>query len=220
MKIEIRSTGDGSNTIYLPHLDETYHSTHGAVQEANHVFIEHGLRFFPKSDLRIFELGFGTGLNAILTFIEAGASGRTIEYTGIEAFPIDLEIAQLMRYERLIGEQWKENFELLHTLPWNEVHVIHPQFSFRKVVQKMEDFIVEHNKFDIFFFDAFGPRVQGELWQPAILEKMHAMLKVGGFLVTYCAMGQFKRDLKAIGFEIEVLPGPPGKREMTRAFKF
>lgn len=219
MKIEVRATGDGSKTIYLPHLDETYHSHHGAVQEAIHVFIKNGIKSLPQNDIKVFELGFGTGLNAILTQIEAEIAGKTIEYSGIEAFPVAPEIAAQMQYEDKIGKEWKSSFDNLHVLSWNDFHQINSQFSFRKIDARIEDFDFEKNYYDIIFFDAFGPRAQGELWKVSILEKMHQMLKTRGVFVTYCAMGQFKRDLKSLGFVVESLPGPPGKREMTRATK-
>lgn len=219
VKIEVRDTGDGSKTIYLPHLDETYHSHHGAVQEALHVFIKNGLQSLTQKEIKVFELGFGTGLNAILTQIEAETSDKAIEYTGIEAYPVGHEIAAQMLYEEKIGQEWKMAFDNLHALTWNDFHRINSNFTFRKIDARIEDLDFERNYYDIIFFDAFGPRAQGELWQPNILEKMYLMLKPGGVFVTYCAMGQFKRDLKSLGFIVESLPGPPGKREMTRGQK-
>lgn len=219
MEQKIIVTADGSKTIYLPHLDETYHSSHGAVQEAIHVFIKHGINDVNKDSISIFEMGFGTGLNALLSFVEAEKSQRNIHYTGIEAFPVAMEIASQMDYCSLIGEEHQSKFEQLHQTDWNSIHQLSDQFSFRKIEQKIENFDPEIAKFDVVFYDAFGPRAQEDMWQVSILQKMYDLLKTDGFLVTYCAKGQVKRDLKSIGFEIEPLPGPPGKREMTRAWK-
>ncbi|MBX2948535.1 MAG: tRNA (5-methylaminomethyl-2-thiouridine)(34)-methyltransferase MnmD [Crocinitomicaceae bacterium] len=220
MKYEIITTNDGSKTIYVPHLDETYHSSHGAVQEAIHVFIRHGIRAIEKCELRVFEMGFGTGLNALLTYVESEQFKRTIHYSGIEAYPVELEMAMLMDYCLLIGEECQGNFAELHQADWNRKHRLSDLFSFEKIHAKIEEFTPPHAEFDIVFFDAFGPRAQEDMWAPSILKKMYDALIPGGFLVTYCAKGQVKRDLKSLGFNIEALPGPPGKREMTRAWKY
>jgi tRNA U34 5-methylaminomethyl-2-thiouridine-forming methyltransferase MnmC len=220
MKREIKLTSDGSRTIYLPELDETYHSNHGAFNEAMHIFIEQGIRTFsPEKTVRIFEMGFGTGLNSLLTLIESITRDYTIEYTGIEAFPVAMELVSELDYCTYLNWDSPEDFTQMHTLTWGEKHQITPAFSFQKIHQKIEDYQPELNHFELVYYDAFGPRVQGDLWQPMILEKMHTLLKPGGVLVTYCAQGQVKRDLKALGFEVVSLPGPPGKREMTKAIK-
>ena len=220
MKRELKITNDGSATIYIPEMDETYHSTHGAIQEAKHVFIENGLRTFEKngeSKLNILEVGFGTGLNALLTLINLG--DRVVEYTGIEAYPVEMELVQGLNYVSELGEENQSNFDKLHTSGWNDLVQMSDQFSLKKVDQKIQEIIFVDEYFDLVYFDAFGPRAQGEMWKKEVLEKVAASMKTGGILVTYCAMGQFKRDLKSLGFEIEALPGPPGKREMTRATK-
>lgn len=216
---QIITTGDGSKTIYLPHLDETYHSSHGAVQEAMHVFIQHGIRKLEQDKIRVFEMGFGTGLNSLLACIEAAKLNKKIHYTGIEAYPVSIEIANQMDYCSLIGTGYSPQFEQLHTSDWNIENQLSDLFSFEKIHQKIEDYCSEKEQFDIVFYDAFGPRAQEDMWAVEILQKMYDMLKPSGFLVTYCAKGQVKRDLRSIGFEIEALPGPPGKREMTRAWK-
>lgn len=219
MEQKIITTNDGSKTIYLPHLDETYHSSHGAIQEAIHVFIKHGIQDSDKSEMSVFEMGFGTGLNALLVSIEAERSNRKIHYSGIEAYPVSFEVAMQMDYCLLVGKEHQSKFEQLHKADWNTVNSLSNLFSFEKIHAKIEDYLPEKEQFDVVFYDAFGPRAQEDMWQPAILQKMHDLLKPNGFLVTYCAKGQVKRDLKSIGFEIEPLPGPPGKREMTRAWK-
>lgn len=220
MEYKIITTSDGSKTIYLPHLDETYHSSHGAVQEAIHVFIKHGIQANEQHEIRVFEMGFGTGLNALLTYVEAEQSNRKIHYSGIEAYPVGVETAMLMDYCSLIGTKHQEKFEELHQTDWDQQHALSDVFSFEKIHEKIEEFIPLQEQFDIVFFDAFGPRAQEAMWASSILSKMYDMLKPNGFLVTYCAKGQVKRDLKSLGFTIEALPGPPGKREMTRAWKY
>ncbi len=220
MEHQIITTSDGSKTIYLPHLDETYHSSHGAIQEAVHVFIRHGVQAIEQHEIRIFEMGFGTGLNALLAYVESEQSNRNIHYSGIEAYPVDTETVMLMDYCSLIGKEHYTKFEKLHTPDWNTKHQLTDLFSFEKIHAKIEEFTPPQEQFDVVFFDAFGPRVQEDMWGPAILQKMYDLLKPNGFLVTYCAKGQVKRDLKSLGFTIEPLPGPPGKREMTRAWKY
>lgn len=219
MKREIIETGDGSKTLFLPDLNENYHSSHGALQEALHVFIENGIHAVEGKELSIFEMGFGTGLNALLAFDDALKNNRLINYTGIEAFPVDLSDALNMGYEKYVDPTTARFFKSLHELEWGSTHQIHPLFKFRKLHRKIEDHLPELNHYDLVFFDAFGPRAQAEMWELPILEKMFAMLKTSGMLVTYCAKGQFKRDLKSLGFEVVSQPGPPGKREMTQAFK-
>lgn len=219
MEQKIIMTSDGSKTIYLPHLDETYHSSHGAVQEAIHVFMRYGIQSIEQEEISIFEMGFGTGLNAFLSYIESEKSGINIHYSGIEAYPVAPDIAMQMDYCSLIGEEHQSKFEQLHKMDWDIVHQLSGLFSFEKIHAKIEDYFPEKEQVDVVFYDAFGPRAQEDMWRPEILQKMYDLLKPNGFLVTYCAKGQVKRDLKSIGFEIEALPGPPGKREMTRAWK-
>lgn len=219
MEQKIITTNDGSKTIYLPHLDETYHSSHGAVQEAIHVFIKHGVQMVEQNDIRIFEMGFGTGLNALLSYVESEKAGIHISYSGIEAYPVDLDVAMQMNYCALIGKEHQSKFEQLHKADWETLNQLSHLFSFEKIHAKIEDYLLEKEQVDVVFYDAFGPRAQEDMWKPEILQKMYDLLKPNGFLVTYCAKGQVKRDLKSLGFEIEPLPGPPGKREMTRAWK-
>lgn len=219
MKREIIQTSDGSTTIYLPDMDENYHSTHGAIQEVEHVFIKHGLREMEERKLdkiAIFEMGFGTGLNAFLTKIR---SKSTIEYTGIEAFPVSDAEIEALNYVELVGEEFSNEFNLIHQAEWNESVTIDANFSLKKIEEKIEAFSMPSEEFDLVYFDAFGPRAQSEMWSVEILQKMYDGLKFGGALVTYSARGQLKRDLKSLGFTVESLPGPPGKREMTRAWK-
>lgn len=219
MKREIIETADGSKTIFIPEMNENYHSGHGAYQEAMHVFIENGIRRIKGKELAIFEMGFGTGLNALLSLDEALKSDIKITYSGIEAFPVELDHALQMDYEKYVSPEAAILYKKLHEFDWGTEHVIHQNFNFRKLHQKIEDHLPEISTYDIIFFDAFGPRAQSSMWELPILEKMHNMLKPDGLLVTYCAQGQFKRDLKSLGFEVFSVPGPPGKREMTQGFK-
>jgi len=216
---EIRVTGDGSKTIFLPELNETYHSSNGAVQESRHIFIENGLDLVnKKGTIRILEVGFGTGLNALLSASWAEMNNQSIHYTGIEAKPLSPELCFQLDYPRHIGQNTEKIYDALIRCDWEKDNQLSTHFSIQKREDKIQDFAaVEH--VDLIYFDAFGPRVQAEMWDITILEKMYQFLNAGGALVTYCAQGQFKRDLKTIGFSLESLPGPPGKREMTIATK-
>lgn len=221
MKREVVKTSDGSTTIFLPELDENYHSTHGALQEAIHVFIENGLKHC-EADLdriRIFELGFGTGLNALLTLLH---HQKPVDYFGLEAFPVEKELLDQLNYaETIVEERATDLFHKIHASEWGKPITIEEGFTLEKVALKIEELKDEqlNGSFDLIYFDAFGPRAQAELWEPEIMQKMADLLRPGGVLVTYCAQGQFKRNLKGAGFSIERLPGPPGKREMTRGVK-
>ncbi len=217
MKHEVIITNDGSSSIFIPELNEHYHSSHGAIQEAQHVFIAHGLAQLGKNPITLFELGFGTGLNALLTAQFAEKHQIQINYQSIEAFPVDTALLEQLNYSTLLNDN-EGLFNALHDADWEKEVSISSYFSLHKIAGKMEDYQPEQGV-DLIYFDAFGPRAQAELWHIHILEKMYDALKDGGVLVTYCAQGQFKRDLKSLGFVVESLPGPPGKREMTRAVK-
>ena len=217
-KIEIRQTADGSNTLYLPDLDETYHSSHGAVQEAMHVFIEHGLTYVgkEKKSISVFEMGFGTGLNAMLTAQWAEKHQRKIAYIGIELHPVEEEIWRQMEFVQVESEI--ALYAKIMSSEWGKSQEINPFFELKKIEQTVRDLHI-NEKVDLIYFDAFGPKVQAEMWDLPVLKKMYDMLMPGGIFVTYCAQGQMRRNLKSLGFTLEELPGPPGKREMTRATK-
>lgn len=219
MKRELRETADGSMTIYLPEMDEHYHSYHGAIQEAKHVFIENGIQRFPKKDtISVFELGLGTGLNALLTAIWAEKNQQKVAYFGLEAFPVETEMNFEMKYDSLITDyQGKDLFSKIIVAPWEAKTEISDFFHLCKCQSKIQSLLIEQ-KFDIIYFDAFGPRAQEEMWDFEILKKTTSMLNPDGLFVTYCAKGQLKRDLKTLGLKVETLPGPPGKREMTIAW--
>ena len=220
MKREVIETGDGSKTIRIIDLDENYHSTHGALQEAEHVFIKNGLlEFINKSQISIFEMGFGTGLNAFLSAIKANDLKLKIQYTGIEAFPVSIDELNQLGYNDIAGKSNSELYNKLHETLWGEMNEISEWFSLRKINNQLQLINFDNESFDIVYYDAFGPRAQEEMWSIELFQKMYDSIKDGGFLVTYCAKGQVKRNMKAVGFEVEPLPGPPGKREMTRAWK-
>ena len=219
MRREIITTSDGSKTIHLPDWDESYHSKHGAVQEAYHVFIKNGLRLFENRTVNILEIGFGTGLNAIITLIEAEKQNLKINYTGIEAYPVTLEEAFEMNYlDSLDAIDKKDIFEKMHQIPFATQEALSDNFNIEKR-NIFFDQIADIESFDLIYFDAFGYRVQPELWSTEIFQKMYTALKDNGVLVTYAARGVVKRSMKEVGFTVEKLAGPPGKREMINATK-
>jgi tRNA U34 5-methylaminomethyl-2-thiouridine-forming methyltransferase MnmC len=219
LKREILQTLDGSTTIHLPDWNESYHSKHGAIQEAYHVFIKNGLSLFEGKSISILEIGFGTALNTFITFLESQKALQTIDYVGVEAYPISAEEVLQMNYvSELEAEKERPIFELMHQSNWEEKNVISSNFTLTKRKQFFDE-ISDENQFDLIYFDAFGYRVQPELWSTEIFEKMYKALKVNGVLVTYAARGVVKRSMIEVGFNVEKLAGPPGKREMFRATK-
>ncbi|KIA86422.1 tRNA (5-methylaminomethyl-2-thiouridine)(34)-methyltransferase MnmD [Flavobacterium sp. AED] len=219
MKREIIQTLDGSTTIHLQEWDECYHSKHGAIQEAQHVFIKNGLSLFQNKQISILEIGFGTGLNAFITFLEASKMNQSIDYVGVEAYPISAEEVVSMNYvDELNASNESPVFKKMHESNWEEKIVLRDDFTLTKRKQFFEE-IDDFEKFDLIYFDAFGYRVQPELWSTAIFEKMYNALKPNSVLVTYAARGVVKRSMIEVGFTVEKLAGPPGKREMFRARK-
>lgn len=219
LKRQIIITSDGSSSIHIPEWDEQYHSKHGAVQEAYHVFIKNGLACFNKKNISILEIGLGTGLNCFITFLEAQKNNFQIEYTGIEAYPISADERKSLNFVSLLkANQYKPIFEAIHTTEWEKKNQLSKNFIFTKHLQKFEE-LNALNKFNLVYFDAFGPRVQPELWTENIFQKMYNALLPQGVLVTYSAKGSVRRAMQHVGFEVERLPGPPGKREMLRAIK-
>ncbi len=218
LKRELLITGDGSTTIHLPEWNEQYHSKHGAIQEAYHVFIKNGLNLFDN-DLAILEIGFGTGLNAFITLLEAERRKININYLGVEAYPISSNEVSMLNYAQILAVLNKQIlFNTMHQTPWEENIAITSWFQLEKVQAQFEN-ISYQNQFDLIYFDAFGARVQPQLWTETIFKKMYAALKSNGVLVTYSAKGSVRRAMQAVGFTVERLPGPPGKREMLRAQK-
>jgi len=211
-------TADGSHSLYVEGLNEHYHSVHGALQESQHVFIKMGLNAFEQSQtLRIYELGLGTGLNALLTSIESRDQQWNIHYTASEAYPLSLEEAASLNYGEFLGENSKDLIKI-HDLAWAESVKLHPHFALKKLQEKSQDHKADH-LYDLIYFDAFAPEKQPELWEPQVFDQMYQLLAPGGILTTYCAKGVVRRRMQASGFTVERLPGPPGKREMLRASK-
>jgi tRNA U34 5-methylaminomethyl-2-thiouridine-forming methyltransferase MnmC len=222
MQVELQVTSDGSHTLLNPQVNECYHSTHGALQESLHVFIRSGLDHIanPTRVIRILEVGLGTGLNALLTVQAAHDRKLRIEYTAVETFPLETQITAALNYPALIGNpsaaKWFEN---IHAATWESAQAITPFFKLKKMKGRLQDLRLEPASFDLVYFDAFAPQKQPEMWLPEVLANVADAMDHGACLVTYCAKGQVKRDLRAAGLEVEALPGPPGKREMIRACK-
>lgn len=226
MERKIITTKDGSKTIQIEAWNEQYHSVHGAIQEANHVFIKHGLLFYCASfsekkknaPVSILEIGFGTGLNAFLTLIEAEIIKQNIDYVGVEAYPVSMEEINELNYVELISQSHSTEFEAMHEAAWEKKVKISKDFTLKKE-KRLFSSIDSKSEFDLIYFDAFGARVQPELWTEEIFKIMYKAMKAEGVLVTYSAKGSVRRAMQSVGFKVERLPGPPGKREMLRALK-
>ncbi|SMC61386.1 tRNA (5-methylaminomethyl-2-thiouridine)(34)-methyltransferase MnmD [Cellulophaga tyrosinoxydans] len=219
MERKIITTSDGSTTIQLVEWNEQYHSIHGAIQEAYHVFIKNGLSLFKNKEIQLLEIGYGTGLNAIITAIESDKYQLKINYCGVEAFPVAMEeIVQLNYIDQLNAPNFQDQFMKMHSSAWENEIAISDNFKLTKQKKEFQQ-INQSNFFDLIYFDAFGARVQPELWTEDIFQIMYKALKNNGVLVTYCAKGSVRRAMQAVGFFVERLPGPPGKREMLRATK-
>lgn len=225
MKRNIITTADGSKTIQIEKWNEQYHSVHGAINEAKHVFIKEGLYHYcsantaDSKEVSILEIGFGTGLNAFITLLEADKLKTKIHYVGVEAFPVGIEEMNQLNYvEQLHAENQDHLFKLMHESLWEVEKNMTSLFTLTKQKKDFSE-IKDVNIYDIIYFDAFGSRVQPELWTETIFQKMYDALKLNGVLVTYAAKGSVRRAMQTVGFEVERLQGPPGKREMLRATK-
>lgn len=234
MEREVVITADGSSTIHLPEWDEQYHSKHGAIQEAYHVFIKHGLHHYHEeamacsndinkkevdNQINILEIGFGTGLNAFITLLESQELNLNINYVGVEGYPISNDEILQLNYSNQLDTKGKTSlFKKMHEVNWEKPSMISSSFSLTKQ-NKFFSEIADVNIYNLIYFDAFGARVQPELWTEIIFKKMYDALKEQGVLVTYAAKGSVRRAMQAVGFLVEKLPGPPGKREMLRATK-
>jgi tRNA U34 5-methylaminomethyl-2-thiouridine-forming methyltransferase MnmC len=218
--LEIITTADGSHTLRNPELNETYHSVHGALRESLHVFIDCGLAHCIERhqlrDVSILEVGFGTGLNALLAFQYAVRNKIRIHYTTIEPFPLTEDIWSQLNYTG--GDEDRERFRAIHQAQWAETVQLSPDFSLFKAKSSLEQVQLART-YHVIFFDAFAPGKQPELWSLEALAKVITYLKPGGIFVTYSAKGQLKRDLKSLGMTVETLPGPPGKKEMVRGVR-
>lgn len=219
MKREIIITNDGTTTIRIPEWNENYHSSHGAIQEAKHVFIKNGLDLFKnQSSISILEIGYGTGLNAFITFLETHET-LNVDYVGIEAYPVSMkEIGQLNYVSQLGAFQFHPIFERMHSDDWEIPQNISNNFTLTKHQQFFQE-IEDKDRFHLIYFDAFGFPAQPELWSEAIFKKMYDALLPDGVLVTYACRTVIKKAMLSVGFSVEKLPGAPGKREMLRAKK-
>ncbi|MFJ1474214.1 tRNA (5-methylaminomethyl-2-thiouridine)(34)-methyltransferase MnmD [Capnocytophaga cynodegmi] len=219
MERKVIVTSDGSTALHIPKWNESFHSKHGAIQEALHVFIKNGLDLFENQSISILEIGFGTGLNVLVTYSEHSKLGLKIHYETVEGYPLSWEETQQMNYCNLLNNNSLQSiFEKIHQSEWEKEFPLSENFVIKKrnhFFEQIDDF----DRFDLIYFDAFGARVQPELWEISIFEKMYNALKKNGYLVTYSSKGSVQRAMKHCGFEIEKLQGPPGKREMLRAKK-
>ncbi len=222
MNIQIAITEDGSHTLYNNTLGEHYHSTHGAIQESQHIFIEAGLNALEKKSgsINILEIGFGTGLNALLTYQELETKAFKINYVAIEPIMLDKSIYTQLNYTDLLNNKTLlDIFIKMHEIPCDVPHFISDNFILNKIEGKLQELELSENAFDLVYFDAFSPEIQPELWDEEIFKILYASMKNNSILTTYSAKGIVKRALKSAGFEIENLPGPIGKRQITRAKK-
>ncbi|WP_075591635.1 tRNA (5-methylaminomethyl-2-thiouridine)(34)-methyltransferase MnmD [Labilibacter marinus] len=215
-KAEIKISKDGSHTLFVPELNEHYHSTNGAIQESLHVFIEAGLKHLNLDKINILEFGFGTGLNAFLTAIHKG--DKEIHYHSMEKYPIESSTIKELNYGDIVDPNKKELFQQLHQVSWEEEHKLEYNFSLKKQQCDFKDVVLEP-KYNLIYFDAFAPEIQPKLWSKEIFEKAYKSLVSGGVLTTYCAKGVVRRTMQEVGFTVERLQGPPGKRQIMRAIK-
>ncbi|MGB0177214.1 MAG: tRNA (5-methylaminomethyl-2-thiouridine)(34)-methyltransferase MnmD [Owenweeksia sp.] len=223
MKRQVTITRDNSKTLFVPELDEHYHSVHGAIQESIHVFIRSGLHeFLSYKPVHILEIGLGTGLNAWLSLKEATERKLQIEYTALEKYPVLAEEAEELNYTDLMPKGPKEQFRTIHQCPWEEKITLETEApaSFSLLKRQIDIRLFEATEaYDLIYFDAFAPSAQPDLWTTCVFQRMYAALKPDGLLVTYCVKGDVRRAMKSAGFAVEKIPGPPGKREMARAWK-
>jgi len=218
MKAEIRITGDGSHTLYVQALDEHYHSRFGALTESKHIFIDAGLASLNSKKISILEVGFGTGLNALLTAMHAMHNQMTILYVTLEKYPVDHSLLSRLNYSTMTGTGGGELFEAIHNAPWEKPVTLTPWFTLEKRMMDLTSMSVE-GLYDLIYFDAFGPGKQPEMWTREVMQKITSVTHPGTVFVTYSAKGELKRTLRDLGFDVILLPGPPGKRVMTRAVK-
>lgn len=218
MHVEIIKTADQSNTLYVPDLDETYHSRNGALQESQYVFIEQGLclKAESSSSIRILEVGFGTGLNALLTLLTNRDLNLQIVYHALETHPVPDGIVTQLNYTNLAPNADPQIFHQLHQAKWDAPVAVNSDFTLHKHLCSLLDFKSEM-QFDLVYFDAFAPDKQPELWSLEVFQQLYSWMNPGGILVTYSAKGDVKRNLRSAGFRVERLPGPLMKRHMVRA---
>lgn len=218
VRFKLVITEDGSHTLFVPELNEHYHSVYGAIQESDFIFIKCGLDYCTTNPVRIFEVGFGTGLNAFLTFISATSQNREIEFTSIENNPLPKNLIDSLNYKDMVSKEVSRAFEHLHSCSWNVTNRISKNFTLFKIKADLTEYEVK-GKFDLVYFDAFGPDKQPEMWSDEVFKKISGITDINGIFVTYSAKGSVQRILKKHGFKVDLLPGPPGKRQIIRAIK-
>lgn len=220
MQKEFLITEDGSHTIYLPEMDEHYHSIHGAIQESMHVYMQEGLFQTPKNEISILEIGFGTGLNAYLTYCYAKQMKIKVNYFSLEKYPLTESEYMILNYPDTIFPEFAFIFEQMHRQDWNFPFEISPEFHLHKLKADLLTFQFDSVPlFDLVYYDAFAPGKQPEMWSDEVLQKVSASVKSDGLLVTYCAKGTVRRAFEAAGFIMERIPGPIGKKEILRGKK-
>lgn len=221
--IEIITTSDGSHTLRNKTLNETFHSIHGAIRESRHVFIQNGLLYRLDNSnpgvMNILEVGFGTGLNALLTALHASGSGVQFHFKTLESDPLDRATVGQLNFPQMVGPEGPELFRAIHDAPWEHDYLLLDNFKLFKHHCLIEQTDLGKERFDLVYFDAFAPSKQPGIWDISILQEVERSMKAGAIWVTYCAQGQLKRNLRSIGLTVETLPGPPGKKEMVRALK-
>ena len=219
MKRIIERTEDGSATLFVPELNEHYHSVKGALTESQHIFIQMGLNHSQAESPRVLEIGFGTGLNAFLTLLEAEKKQRDACFTSIERYPLAEDIVHQLGYPEIIAPEASEKFYALHAAPWNQPVRLSSWFTLHKIEGDFTHFDFQSH-YDVIYFDAFAPEKQPEMWSQPLFDSLYRQTALGGILTTYCAKGVVRRMLQTAGFTVERLPGPPGgKREILRASK-
>ncbi|WP_430613004.1 tRNA (5-methylaminomethyl-2-thiouridine)(34)-methyltransferase MnmD [Flavobacterium sp. JP2137] len=220
MKRSVIITSDGSSSLLIEDWKETYHSVFGAIQEARHVYIQEGFSQIDAAAFRVLEMGFGTGLNALLTALEAESQGKQLCYHAVEGFPLNREEIDALNYaEQLENPLAARDFNAMHQIEWEVAHPINSCLVLKKVHALFETVVLEPQSYDLIYFDAFGFPYQPELWSQAIFEKMFDALAPNGILVTYACRGPIKLAMRNAGFKVVRLAGPPGKRQMIRAHK-
>ena len=219
-KRKVIETADGSKTLFIPEMDEQYHSINGALTESDYVFLDKGYRHHPSASPKIFEVGFGSGLNALLTALEAERSKRLTHFTSIEKYPLTGEEIKILDYGSLLSDNGNEIFNQLHSAEWETDIQISEYFTLHKTKGDLKSQAIKiSDGYDIIYFDAFGPDKQPDMWETAILSKIYDTCADGAIFVTYSAKGEIRRRLESCGFKMERLPGPPGKRQMLRGIK-
>lgn len=222
MRREWVKTADGSPSLYVPELKQNYHSQHGALQESRHVFIEAGLnQLAQKEEISILEIGFGTGLNALLTHLEKANPNQNIQYHSLEKYPLSQAEWEAINWPELFTSHpsYQSFYHKLHEAAWNQTIRIESDFILHKAETDLRNFDPQAKRYDLIYFDAFSPEAQPDLWSQGVFKTLHHSLKKEGLLVTYCVKGIVRRAMGSAGFEVTKIPGPPGKREMARALK-